>query len=191
MSRTSLRGIRFSFRGDLASFLKMYIPSVLSTIITFGICAPLLVNNIMRFYCDNAHYGNAHFQYDGKGRDLLVPWTICLLLAPFTLGFSLVHFNVRWFNYKWNHVSFEGARFLSNAHVVEYCFLVVTNTLLKAMTFGFGYPWLILRLLHFHFEQISLRGEIQMDRITQEFNDVSPAGEGGASLFDAGPGLDF
>jgi len=184
MSRTSLRGIRFSFRGDLMSFLKVYVPGLLLTIITIGIYAPIFLNNIRRFYCNNAFFGNARFDYDGEGRDLLGLWVICLLLTPFTLGLSMIYFNISRFNYQWNHTGFQGARFVAKANVVEYVFLIVTNAILSLITLGLATPWLMLRVLRFQFENVSLQGEVHMERIQQEFINSSAVGEGVATFLD-------
>jgi uncharacterized membrane protein YjgN (DUF898 family) len=185
-SRTSLRGIRFSFRGDFVSFLKIYVPGALLTLITFGIYTPIFLNNIRRFYCRNAHYGNAPFHYDGEGRDLLVPWIICLVATPFTLGVSMVYFNVLRFNYQWNHTSFQGARFVANVQFVDYLVLVVTNALLAFATLGIATPWVILRVLRFQLERVTLQGDVHMERIMQEFIDASPVGEGITTFLDTG-----
>lgn len=186
MSRTSLRGIRFSFRGDLVSFIKVYIPGVLLTIITLGIYTPIFLNNIRRFYCNNAHYGNARFDYDGEGRDLLGTWVICLVLSPFTVGLSLLYFNMLRFNYQWNHTGFQGARFVANMQFFDYLILTVTNALLAFCTLGIATPWVILRTVRFQIDAVTLRGEVRMDRIMQEYIDASPVGEGVATFLDTG-----
>ncbi len=71
LSRTSWRGIRFSFRGRTRDFLKLYFRGMLLTVITFGFYYPFFMNEAQRFLMSRTYFGNTRFDYDGEGRDLL------------------------------------------------------------------------------------------------------------------------
>lgn len=71
LSRTSWRGIRFSFRGRARDFLKLYLRGMLLTVITFGVYYPFFMNDVQRFLTTHSYFGTSRFDYDGQGRDLL------------------------------------------------------------------------------------------------------------------------
>lgn len=185
-SRTSLRGIRFSFRGNVIGFAKIYFPGLLLTIITLSIYGPFFWNNIRRYYTENTWYGNVRFAYKGDGRDLLAPWILGIVLAPFTLGISLLWFQLQRFNYQWSRTSFQNARFTSGITFGEFFLLNLTNLLLAVFTLGIAVPWVMIRTLRFTFERMALRGELSLQNIAQEFIDSGAAGEGIDTLLDDG-----
>jgi len=70
LSRSSWRGIRFSFRGRIPSFYGIILRGVLLTIITFGLYSPYLRNRIKHFFVDNSNFGTQKFSYNGKGNEV-------------------------------------------------------------------------------------------------------------------------
>ena len=70
LSRSSWRGIRFSFRGKISSFYRVIIRGVFLTIITFGLYTPFLRNRIKQFFINNSYFGNQKFNYNGNGREV-------------------------------------------------------------------------------------------------------------------------
>lgn len=96
MSRTSWRGIRFSFRGRARDFLKIYVPGAVLSVVTLGLYYPFFQNNIRGFLVGHSYFGTTRFGYDGKGRDLfrlylplavLPVLTLLLLLAVLVVPF--------------------------------------------------------------------------------------------------------
>jgi len=91
MSRTSWRGIRFSFRGRARDFLKIYVPGLVLSIVTLGLYYPFFQNNIRRFLVSRSYFGTTPFAYDGRGRDLfrlyvpLILISVLIFLLPFLL----------------------------------------------------------------------------------------------------------
>lgn len=186
LSRTSLRGIRFSFRGNFIDFCKVYFPGLLLTIITFSIYAPFFWNNIRRYYTNNAYYGNARFAYNGEGRDLFVPWILGLFLTPFTLGISMLWFQLQRFNYQCSRTRFQNAALVPAIPFGDYFLLHLTNFLLAVFTLGIATPWVMIRTVRFVFERLTLRGDLNLQAIAQEFVDSGATGEGLESLLDNG-----
>lgn len=186
MSRTSLRGIRFSFRGSVEKFLGTYLVGAILTTITLGIYSPIFFNDIRRYYAQNAYYGNAKFDYDGDGKELLGPWIIALVLAIPTLMLSMVWFHTKRFNFMWNHTMFHGARFQSNVSFGDYLVLIVTNYLLTVFTLGIARPWAIVRSMNFTVSRVTLKGAVDMHAIAQQFLDAGAGGDELTSFFDAG-----
>ena len=56
LSRSSWRGIRFSFHGDSAEFLKMMVKGVLLSIVTLGFYTPYFQNQRRAFFVNNARF---------------------------------------------------------------------------------------------------------------------------------------
>lgn len=184
LSRTSYRGLRFSFRGRYADFLPGFAGYGFLTLVTLGICYPLLLHTMRDFYARNAWYGDTRFGYYGRGSDLLGPWVISLLLASFTFGISLLWFNQRRFNYQWSHTSFGPARFSATIEPGAYLIVMITNWLLTLLTFGIGWSWAQVRTARFEAENLRLEGSVDWARIHQQFLDASSTGEGFSNLLD-------
>lgn len=94
LSRTSWRGIRFSFRGRARDFLKLYFRGLLLTVITLGFYYPFLMSQAQRFLMSRTYFGNTRFDYDGEGRDLFriyfltrfLPLFAAILVAAVGIG---------------------------------------------------------------------------------------------------------
>ncbi len=71
MSRTSWRGIRFSFRGRARDFIRLYIGGLILSALTLGLYYAYFQNHIRRFLITSSYFGTRHFGYDGDGADLL------------------------------------------------------------------------------------------------------------------------
>lgn len=70
MSRTSWRGIHFSFRGSLKDCYRIFITGGLLLLVTFGFYFPYFRVNLRRYWMNHTYYGNVPFHYNGKGVDL-------------------------------------------------------------------------------------------------------------------------
>ena len=88
LSRTSWRGIRFSFRGHTKDFMRVFVVGALRTVVSLGVYYPYFHSNIRRFIVSNSYFGNRRFDYNGKGSDLsgryarvLVPPLLCLIFV--------------------------------------------------------------------------------------------------------------
>jgi uncharacterized membrane protein YjgN (DUF898 family) len=68
LSRTSLRGIRFSFRGKWQKFAKIFFACMLWMLLTLGFYMPYFDMRRQTFLIENGHYGNEKFSFDGKGK---------------------------------------------------------------------------------------------------------------------------
>lgn len=184
-SRTSYRGLRFSFRGKPVDFLKLFVRGGLLTFLTLFLYTPIWQNNIRRFLCENTWYGNAKFSYDGNGAALFGRWAVCWLLAIPTLGLSLVWFWVERFRFYWNHTAFQGARMHADVHTPGMVWLYVSNVLINLCTFFLAYPFTQARILRYMLSRMSLRGEVNYDQIRQEAINAGATGEGFAPWLDS------
>lgn len=71
LSRTSWRGIRFSFRGRARDFIRLYVGGLILSSLTLGLYYAFFQNNVRRFLITHSFFGTTHFDYDGDGADLL------------------------------------------------------------------------------------------------------------------------
>jgi uncharacterized membrane protein YjgN (DUF898 family) len=71
LSRTSWRGIRFSFRGRVRDFIRLYIGGLILSSFTLGLYYAFFQNNVRRFLITHSYFGTTRFGYDGRGEDLL------------------------------------------------------------------------------------------------------------------------
>lgn len=89
LSRTSWRGIRFSFRGRVKKFLKIFFGGWALTILSLGAYYPFYAVRSQAFFVTNSFFGTERFRFSGKGNDLLkfflLPY-VCVTLI-FALSF--------------------------------------------------------------------------------------------------------
>jgi len=90
MSRTLLRGIRFRQGGSAGKFAFKWFGYLILTFFTLGIARPWGDVAVHRYTMTNSWFGAQNFSFDGRPREMLKTWIICLLLATPTLGLSLV-----------------------------------------------------------------------------------------------------
>jgi uncharacterized membrane protein YjgN (DUF898 family) len=184
-SRTSYRGIRFSFRGKWQDFFGLFFGGLLLSIVTLSIYSPIWLSNIRKYLCQHSYYGNARFDYDGNGSDLVGKWLIALVLALPTLYISLIWYNVESYRYFWNRTTFQGSRFRSEVTTGGFIGMAITNMLLVVFTLGIGMTWAMVRQLRYMVNSMVMEGQIDLERIHQEALQASPVGEGFAGVFDA------
>src|SRR5207245_2228241 len=65
LSRTSWRGIRFSFRARTRDFVKLFIGGSMLTTLTLGLYYPVFDTRRRAFMVAHAHFGNRPFGFDG------------------------------------------------------------------------------------------------------------------------------
>ncbi len=184
LSRTSWRGIRFSFRGRAKPFMKIYIAGALLTGLTFGLYAPFFWNNVRKYLVEHSYFGNVRLQYDGQGGELLGRLVRAVLLSIITLGIYWFWFIAERQRYYWAHTSVATARFRSTMAGGPLFRLLLGNLLLFVVTLGIGTPWIILRTLGFAFGNLYLEGDLDTSAIVQEAQAAAATGEGLAEFLD-------
>ena len=71
LSRTSWRNIRFSFRGRISDYMKLWFKGSLLSVLTLGFYYPYFENARRAFLTTHSQIGNHAFEYEGQGKDLL------------------------------------------------------------------------------------------------------------------------
>jgi|CXWL01.1.fsa_nt_gi uncharacterized membrane protein YjgN (DUF898 family) len=86
LSRTSWRGIRFSFHGELGPFLLLSLKTQFLTLLTLGLYYPFYDCTIRQYLTDRSAFGTTHFRFDGRGWDLfkmfVAHWAIGVIVIP-------------------------------------------------------------------------------------------------------------
>jgi uncharacterized membrane protein YjgN (DUF898 family) len=87
LSRTAFGAIRFSFRGQVKDYMKIWFTGTFLTFITAGVYYPFFENTRREFLVSHTYLGNQHFSYNGTGMALLgiygkaLGLIACVLLA--------------------------------------------------------------------------------------------------------------
>ena len=189
LSRTSWRGIRFSFRGQVWAFVKLFIlASILSTL-TLTLYYPFFQTRQQGFLISNSHFGRRPFRFDGRGRDLFGAYVVALLLLVPTLGIFFFWFNARKTRYFWEHTYFETARFRSTMTGGRLMGQTLTNWGLLIVTLGLAWPWVLVRRARFEFANLSIEGPLDLTGIVQEPQLATATGDALSSLLGADVGF--
>lgn len=189
LSRTSWRGIRFSFRGRVLDFMNLFIAGSLLSAITLGLYYSIFEIRRHAFIVSHSYFGNQKFEFDGQGRDLFWSYVAALPLSLLTLGSYWFWFLAKKQRYLMEHTCFGTARFRSTVTGGRLLRLHSGNLLLLVCTLGLAWPWVVVRNMRFSFEVLSLEGALDVAAIQQEAQLASATGEGLAGFLDMDLGL--
>lgn len=214
-TRTSWRGIRFSFRGHTTDFLKLYFRGWAFTLLTLGSYYPYFQTQRQAFLHTHTYWGNQRFGFNGHGSGLMLPFAITLvstyavlglcglalafqltnaaltlLLIPFVLGPLWIWLLGQKQKYFWDHTTFGEARFTSHITWQKLFALYLGNLGLLLGTLGWAWPWVTVRNARFFIGALSLQGPVDLDRVLQETAQSSVTGEGLSNLLDTGFDMD-
>ena len=178
LSRTSYQGIRFSFRGNVKTFFKIYYIGLLKTIFTLGLYYPYFETEIRQFLTNGTRFGTGHFEFAGTGRALFWHFVLAVLLTPFTLGLCWYWYWARKTRYYWSCTTFEGTSFHSTFVGSRLLSLKVGNFILLVITLGLAWPWVAVRNNRFLCDYLVLSDPPDFSSIAQDFSDAGTTGEG-------------
>ena len=186
LSRISWRNIRFSFRGRVADFFKIFAGGGLLTLVTLGLYYPIYATKQHAFLVAHSYFGDRPFAFDGRGQDLFGSYLLGLVLLLPTLGLSWLWFLARKQRYLWDHTSFESARFRCTVTGGRLARLYTGNLFLLVLTLGLALAWVRIRNVRFAFAYLTLRGSLDPAAIRQDAQPAAATGDGLESLMDLG-----
>jgi uncharacterized membrane protein YjgN (DUF898 family) len=186
LSRTSWRGIRFSFRGRVRELIRIFLAGSFLTGLTLGLYYPFFLVSRQRFMISYSYFGSERFDFTGRGRELFGPFLVALLLTLPTLGLCWFWYAALKRRYFWDHTLFGSARFSCSVTGGALLGLWAVNVLLLVCTLGLGWPWVRVRNIHFAFRNLALLGPLDLARIEQQAQQVGTIGEGLSGFFDSG-----
>ena len=71
LSRTAFGSIRFSFRGRVKDYMRIWFTGTFLTVLTAGLYYPFFENTRREFLVSHTYLGNQHFTYNGGGTGVL------------------------------------------------------------------------------------------------------------------------
>ncbi|OGP17174.1 MAG: hypothetical protein A2054_00205 [Deltaproteobacteria bacterium GWA2_55_10] len=184
LSRAFWHGASFSFKGAAKEYMLLHIKGTILTIITFGLYAPYFHAQKESFWRTNSNYGTASFGYSGKAEDIRKDFLKAWLLTIPTLGLCWFWYSAKVARYDWEHTSFSGANFNFDATGRQLFSFTIGNFFLLALTLGFAYPWVIVRGVNFLSRHLSMKGEVDFNKIAHAPQSSKAVGEGLAGVLD-------
>lgn len=178
LSRTSWRGIRFSFRGRVADFLPLFLHGIVLTGLTLGLYYPIFAIKRYVFMTSHSYFGNQPCCFDGRPQGLFRRFLLALLLSIPTLGLYWFWFLAEKQRYLWHHTTLATARFHSTVTGKELLILKLGNLLLLLLTLGLAWSWVKVRNIRFAYKHLALVGPLDLATFQQELRDASATGEG-------------
>jgi len=189
LSRTSWRGIRFSFRGHVWAFVRLFVVASILSTLTLTLYYPFFQTRQQGFLVSNSYFGRRQFRFDGRGRDLFGAYVIALLLLVPTLGIYFFWFNARKTRYFWEHTYFETARFRSTMSGGKLMGQTLTNWATLIVTLGLAWPWVLVRRARFELANLAVEGPLDLTGIVQEPQIATATGDALSSLLGADVGF--
>lgn len=189
LSRSSWRGVRFSFHGQTQPFMGMMLRGTLLGILSLGFYSPFFASDRRAFLVNHARFGTEPFVYEGKGRELFGQHVKAVLLTIPTLGLYWVWYAAFQHRYFWSHTRIAGARFISTVQGSDLLMLHLSNLLIVIFTLGIGTPWVIARMHSFFADNLMLRGAPEWATIAQSMQSANATGEGLAEGLDVDVGI--
>ena len=217
LSRTSWRGIRFSFRGDAKTFVARFVGWSILLFLTAGFYYPVFLVRKQQYLTDHSFFGNARFRFTGEASGLMTAylrlvgafavfftafmtvWISALffgaaaLLLPLAAGALVIGVWIKFAAekrcYFWDHTELEGATLRCSVTPGALARLYLANAVLLLMTLGLATPWVKVRNARFTCETLALDGPIDIDAIAQDAQAAPSTGEGLATFFDTDVGI--
>ncbi len=186
LSRTSWRGIRFSFRGRTWEFVKLFWKGIVLTGLTLGLYYPFFDIQRQTFWVSHSYVGNKGFAFDGKGKELFGSFLAAVLLLPFTLGLSWLWYSAKRQRYFWNQTTLGKGQFICTITAWPLFQLKLGNLLLLVLTLGVAWPWTTIRNIRFLYDNLALEVAFNLDTIVQDPRAAAATGEGLADYLDTG-----
>lgn len=177
LARTSLRGIRFSFRGQYRPAIILYLKGILLTVLTLGCYYPFFMIQVRDFVCKNSYYGHMPFTFNGEGKDVFRQFLLTVLLTIPTLGIYWFWYKAYMQSYIWSHTGIGAAQFRFTATGADWFKLNLVNLLLLAVTLGIATPWIIVRNHKFIADHLTLEGTANLDQSIQEMKNSGALGD--------------
>ena len=189
LSRTSWRGIRFSFRGRAKDFIRIFTRGSLLSTMTLSLYYPFFQVRKQHFMVSHSYFGRRPFRFDGRGRELFGAYVVTLLLLLPTLGLYWFWFSAKRTRYFWEHTFVETARFRCSLAGRQLMTFTLTNWLMLIITLGLAWPWVLVRKTRFVFSYLSIDGPLDVDGIVQEPQLATATGDALSSIL--GTDVDF
>ncbi len=189
-SRTSWHGVRFSFQGTTEQLSVPFIKGALLTAVTLGFYSPYFMNTLFSFSLNHTYYGTQRLSYDGDGDGLFRPYVRAFFLGFVTFGLSWLWFAAERSRYLAAHTSCGSVRFESTVTGEKLFGLFITNVLLCVFTLGLAIPWVIVRTMQFHLNNLVVKGTVDAQAVQPLGLQPGATGDAMADALGLHTGLD-
>jgi uncharacterized membrane protein YjgN (DUF898 family) len=191
MAKTSWKGIRFGYTGELKKLVGLFFKGIFFSIITLGIYSAWFAIDLRRYVLSNIKIGNARFVYNGDGTDYFLLNLKGYFLTLITFGIYMFWWQKEQFEFFVNNLRLEQENdavfFQSKATGGGFAGLMIVNLLILVFTLGLGYSWVVMRNMDFVMKNIEASGYYSFESLQQSQADYSDAtGEDMADIFDLG-----
>jgi uncharacterized membrane protein YjgN (DUF898 family) len=186
LSRTQLRGIRFGLSGSAWDHGFKFLGYGILTVLTLGLYTPFMRMQLAAHTLDNTRFGNAQFQFSGRGSELFGAFFITWLFTLPTLGLIWFWYLAKEMRYRAEHTQLEGVRFRLEVSGPGLLGFWLVNLLLLLVTLGLAFPWVLCRSLRYMSERTRISGNLDYERILQAQRASDATGEGMVEALDLG-----
>ena len=186
-SRSSWKGIHFSYLGDkMELFWKCLIGSLI-TILTLGIYGAWFSIDIRKYIFSHLRFGNLSFDFKGEGSTFFLINLKFFFLSILTLGIYSIWYIKELFSYYAENTTItqngREINFRFNAKPGDVFELLIVNFLLTVVTLGIATPWIIIRTQTFIFRFLEIEEGLNTDAI-QKINYDNYTDASGDSFLD-------
>jgi len=193
VTRTSWRGIYFTFDGNFTEFLNLFVVQSLLTLVTFGLYGSWMRVKLQKYLFSHTRFGQLQLGFNGDGLDLFVINLGALLITP-TLGIYYPFYVRNRFNFTANYTYLtdgnQKANVYSHLRGSTAFETLLGNAFIIVFTLGLGAPWAMMRKLKMYFEHLEMPDAFDYDALEQQegaYHDAT--GDEMADILDVG--LDF
>ena len=172
VSRTSWRGIYFSFSGKFSEYFPLYFKYLLLTIVTFGFGFTWFKTNIQKYLVAHTHLGNFDMDFHGEGSELLGINILGSMLSYMTLGIYYPFFLANRYNFTVNNTTVSDRTIrrtmrssLTGSHLLGVLFV---NLVLLICTLGLAFPFTKMRYLQALIDNTQFPEDLDYDAIEQD-----------------------
>ena len=191
LSKTSWRGIYFTFNGRMREFFNIFIWHGFLVLITFGIYSSWFRVKIMKYLFSHTKFGQYELDFDGEGDELFSINIVGMILTVVTLGIYTPWYIAKRFNFTIRNIAVyhngDKSYLMSKLTGGDLFALFIVNGLIVTFTLGLGIPWAIMRYYKLIVESVAIPGEVDLDNLEQNFDDFNDAtGDDLLDILDVG-----
>ena len=210
-SRSSWRGIHFSYHGSSKAMFKQLL-SFLLVIVTFGIYYPWFIVKIFRHIISHVRFGNLKAKFIGSGTELfltiligvgllfvtaLMAGLLSFVLPPFiapvlpaiAMFFVIFFLQAKISNFFIDNMSLkkgeERGKMKGSLTATGLIKLMFVNGMIILFTLGLGIPLAIIRTKRYYTSCLSIQGNIDFDSLAQgDIEEISATGDSFLDFFE-------
>ncbi len=174
VSRTSWRGIYFSFSGRFSEYYKIYLKFFFISFVTFGLGISWFRVALQKYLISHTHIGSLDLGFKGKGEDLFMINFLGLILSYITIGLYIPVFTKNRFNFTVDNtlISDDISTLPLKSHLTggKMFGIMIGNFFLLLFTLGLAFPFTYMRYMKALFDYVELPEGINYDNIEQDEN---------------------